>query len=103
MHVTKIIPYRYWRNVNTGHKISIRGAAPYHREADKADWEIVCRGFTQLFNDNTTRNSGPLCEIKAHGERINLMRVSQLQDHAKRYPEKAAICKDLIREIPVRL
>ena len=103
MHVTKIVPYQYWRNVETGHKVSIHGAVPYHGDGDKADWEIVTRGYTQVWSDNTTRNSGELEESRAQALRINLARVEQLKEHAKRYPETTAQCKARLREVPVML
>lgn len=103
MHVTKIIPYRYWRNIKTGFRVGIHGAVPYHSDADKKDWEVVTRGFTQVWSNNTTRNNGPLDECKPHALRINLVRVHQLKEHARRYPETVAECKAAIKAIPVML
>lgn len=100
MHVTGIIPYRYWRNVKTGLKVSIHGACPYYSEADKTDWEIVTNGFTQVRDDGTVRGRHDTYrECQLNAATINARRIDDLKSHAERYPETAAICKARIREI----
>ncbi len=103
MHVIAIEPYKYWRNIKTGQKVSIHGACPWTNDNEKPNWEIVERGYTQVWSNNTTRNSGPLNECRAQARRINLARVHQLRRHAELYPETAAECKAKIREIPAYL
>lgn len=42
----EVIEARHWVNKITGKTASIYGAAPYHHDSDKMNWEVVANGWT---------------------------------------------------------
>lgn len=53
MRIIEVIESKAWKNKRTGATVSIYGAVPYFSEAEKADWEVVTRGFTWRSSDGT--------------------------------------------------
>jgi len=52
MRITRVTPSRVWNHIPTGRKASIYGACPWYQESEKADWEIVTRGWTWEVQDS---------------------------------------------------
>ena len=58
MRITRIVPYTYWRHVESGRTVAIT-SIPWRRESERAEWARVEDGYTFAFNDGTRR---PLSE-----------------------------------------
>lgn len=50
----KVIEHKFWRNVKTGRKISLYGAAPWTTLKDKDNWEVAVEGWTWFDSENST-------------------------------------------------
>lgn len=53
MKIVNIIPSKHWKNAVTGATTSIYGSVPYVNEQDKANWQIVIRGYTWQLDNGT--------------------------------------------------
>lgn len=74
MRILQVIPYRVWRNKETGQKVSPFGSLPYGIFAPKTEvekWEMVTLGWTHQMDNGTTGFGRPPCAT--HEEALKVM------------------------------
>lgn len=58
MRILSVIVSRVWVNTVSGRTSSIYGACPWVASSEKANWEVVSRGFTWEMDNNTVGIAG---------------------------------------------
>jgi hypothetical protein len=70
MRIVQVIEARVWLNKITGQKASPYGALPWTRKSDKAQWELVSRGFTWEMSNGTVGLGIPPAATREEAEAV---------------------------------
>ena len=99
-YVIEIRESRVWVNSKTGERASVYGAKPYG-----SDWEVITDGVTVVWDNGTVgapalRPGMARDDVVAYANMVNARERDHLASHALAYPETAASCAVMAREIP---
>lgn len=106
--ITEVIESKHWKS-SAGRTVSIYGALPYRtpEQRDAEGWQVVSAGWTVRLDDGTVGAGRPAMQTKdlavAFALDHNARRISQLREHAARYPETAQECASKVARIEVHV